>query len=203
MYLTIALNHEQYYHKRKFKEITKEIHSYNEIQVILNDVFKSNDNQIEDLIGILYLEKDEFDKIPSDSLPKIEDRNLDLKDWWYIYLNMNGLVLFEVLDGSNGRTILDPFSSKLNDIAVGDVVFYYPSNRYFLVTKDIKKFGLNGNSLYGSSPLYEGVFDYVIPSYMIRKATDYEIQSLNLKGRFKLLLDGNQHDNIINKYPWL
>lgn len=203
MYLTIALNHEQYYHRRRFKEITKEIHSYNEVQIILNDIFKSNDNQIEDLIGILYLEKDEFNKIPLDSLPKIEDRVLNLKDWWYIYLDMRGLVLFEILDGSDGRTILDPFSSKFDDISVGDIVFYYPSNRYFLVIKDIKKFGLNGNSLYGSSPLYEGVFDYEIPLYMIRKATDYEIQSLNLRNKFELLLDASQHDNIINKCTWL
>lgn len=202
MYLTITLNCESSLQREGFKDISKEIYSYNEVESILNNIVKERDYWIDNMIGMLYVEKCEFNKIPLDKLPKNECRDLKLKDWWYIYIDMRGMVIFEVLDGSDGRTILDPFSSKENDINIGDIVFHYPSNRYYLVEINPHKFGFNINTLLGSEELYEGPFDYEIPLYTLRKASDYEIQSLDLRNKFKLLKDSNPN-NMIEKYPWL
>lgn len=202
MHLTITLNCESSLQREGFKDISKEIYSYNEVESILNNIVKERDYWIDNMIGMLYVEKTEFNKIPLDKLPKNEYRDLKLKDWWYIYIDMRGMIIFEVLDGSDGRTILDPFSSKENDINIGDIIFHYPSNRYYLVEMNPHKFGFNISTLRGSKELYEGPFDYEIPLYTLRKASDYEIQSLDLRNKFKLLKNNDPND-IIEKYPWL
>lgn len=202
MYLTITLNCESSLQREGFKTISKEIHSYDEVESILNSIVKERDYWIDNMIGMLYVEKREFNKIPLDKLPKNKYRELESKDWWYIYMDLRGMIIFEVLDGSSGRTILDPFSSKEDDMNIGDIVFHYPSNRYYLVKLNPHKFGFNISTLLGSKELYEGPFDYEIPLYTLRKASEYEVQSLNLRNKFELL-ENNNSDDIIEKYPWL
>lgn len=202
MHLTVTLNCESSLQRKGFKDISKDIHSYDEVELILNSIVKERDYWIDNIIGMLYVEKCEFNKIPLDKLPKNKYRELELKDWWYIYMDLRGMVIFEVLDGSDGRTILDPFSSKENDMNIGDIVFHYPSNRYYLVKLNPHKFGFNISTLLGSEELYEGPFDYEIPLCTLRKASEYEIQSLDLRNKFKLL-ENNNSDDIIEKYPWL
>ena len=131
------------------------------------------------LAAWLYIEKEEFDKIPKNILPEDDDRNLDLADDWSIYMTMEGLVFFERLRGNNMNITIDAMGFKSDEIRIGDIIRSGLDNNYYIVKDKLYKSN-NINALEGSNEPYDSQFLGYIPLIFVNKVTKYEVEKLKL-----------------------
>lgn len=147
------------------------------------------------------------------NIPFANKRNLDDAETWIIWIDLRGMIVCEAIDTIKGRTIIDHYSYCSSDYKKGDIVFYKPNNKFYMLLKDADSDGNNIGILLGTDEAYEYNFCGWFPLFHIRKATDYEISALSLKSKFDILynnyntMDDDEYyrfiDNYKEQYPWL
>lgn len=157
----------------------KNIDNFDQVLEIIHNM-KSKLSHLPNNIAWLYLEKDEFDKIPQHILPKDDDRNFDLMDDWSIYMTMEGLVFFERLRGEDINITIDAMSFKSNDIKKGDIVKSDLDDECYLVVDKLYKVN-NINSLSGVNEPYDSRFLGYIPLIFINKVDDPKKNTISNK----------------------
>lgn len=173
----------------------------------------------EDYIAIVSVKAESFDKIPLIHDNYLNDRNFDNASEWHIAMNLFCIPFYEVIEynGSAVDSIIDRFKFKGKDLQKGDIVYNFPNRKYFMVRQSILYSDANSPlALFGTEKAYESEFN-TLPLYYMRKASEYEIETLGLREKFDHLyskykeakkeenpaLYYDELEKYKEQYPWL
>lgn len=207
------IRNREYANPKKKKRYERVADNFKEAKKYIAEIGKKL-KYTDDYLIILYVLKDEFDKV-SPFMPNIYDRKLDIMDSWLIFFDTRGLIVYEDLQNELERIIRDPFAYKADEINVGDYVYSERDNKYFIVGARLK----DGESYAsymcfdGTDEAFEEGMDGGIPLKYIHKVPDYEVEQLNLKrlqeleDAFQVFGHSDDYYNLIDKFkkesPWL
>lgn len=172
----------------------------------------------EDIMAIISADDpDEFDKIPYMHDDYEQERNLDKAIDWSICMDLHCIPFMETVTYQIGKNMSETYAidryDKSNIIKKGDIVYYAPSRNYFIAQKDLNDDNTEF-SLIGVDEPFTRFPCSMLPFRYIRKASEYEIESLNLREILGGLLDKyfeckdrDEYWDLLGeyeeKYPWL
>lgn len=177
MYLTVS----SYLNSSKVKDMNfYSLKSYSDIMRVIINV-STMFNKSDKYWIIVSMSKSEFKLIPKEILSQSPNRNLDSCDRWIVYFDLSGSIVYETLEMSESAINIDPYEYKVNDIKVGDVVYFDYYKSYYIVTKNLS---MDDSHVSCLSSIHNDSLEVdetsFIPLRYIRKASEYEIKNLRL-----------------------
>lgn len=177
MYLTVS----SYLNSSKVKDMNfYSLKSYSDIMRVIINV-STMFNKSDKYWIMVSMSKSEFKLIPKEILSQSSNRNLDSCDRWIVYFDLSGSIVYETLEMSESAINIDPYEYKVDEIKVGDVVYFDYYKSYYIVTKNLS---MDDSHVSCLSSIHNDSLEVdetsFIPLRYIRKASEYEIKNLRL-----------------------